>query len=155
MKRKMVDVNETIGEIGRLRGATTSRRQFCGLGLVLPTFGLPGPKNVRRKHVDTVLYRGPMRLAEDVVRLAQQSGVVKTTHRKLAVRISHGGIAYVLRVVGGRDYLGEIVRTERGEYRVHVWSIVDGPMPDVSAIIERKTANPPAAEASIRKDDDR
>lgn len=139
MKRKMIDTNKTLGELGRLRGATTSRRQFCGLGLVLPTFGLPGPKNIRRKHQDTVLYKGPMRLSEDVVRLAQQSPVLKTTHRKLAVRISHGGIAYVLRVVGGRDYLGEIIRTERGEYRVHVWSIVDGPMPDVAAIIQRKT----------------
>jgi hypothetical protein len=144
MKRKMVDANETLGEIGRLRGAVTSRRQFCGLGLVLPTFGLPGPKNIRRKHVDTVLYRGPMRLPAEVVETAYRNPVVKTTHRKLAVRISHGGIAYVLRVVGGRDYLGEIVRTERGEYRVHVWTIVDGPHEEVTTIIERKHVTPPA-----------
>ena len=138
-KQNEVDTNKTLGEIGRLRGATTSRRQFCGLGLVLPTFGLPGPKNIRRKHQDTLLYRGPMRLPAEVVEMAYRNPVVKTTHRKLAVKLIHQEIHYVLRVVGSRDYLGEIVRTQQGEYRVHVWTIVDGPMPEVAEIIERKT----------------
>lgn len=147
MTRKLVDTNKTLGELGRLKGAITSRRQFCGLGLVLPSFGLPGPRNVKRRHKDTVIYRGPMRLPEDVVRLANQSPVLRTTHRKLAVKVSHEDVSYVLRVVGGRDYLGEIVRTQDGDLRVHVWTIVDGPMPTVEEIIRRKVTGTDSAGA--------
>ena len=143
MKKTNVDPNQVIGEIGRLRGAVSSRRQFCGLGLVLPSFGLPGPNNIRRRHQDTLLYRGPMRLPEAVTQAAYQNPVVKTTHRKLAVKLIVDGVHYVLRVVGGRDYLGEIVRTEAGEYRVHVWTIVDGPHEEVATIISRKTDTDP------------
>jgi hypothetical protein len=139
MSRKQVDPNKVIGELGRLKASQVSRRQFCGLGLVTPAFGLPGPRNIRRRHQDTVIYRGPMRLPDEVVRLAYQQPVLKTTHSKMAVKVSHGNVSYVLRVVGGRDYLGEIVRTQDGILRVHVWTIVDGPMPTVEEIVARKT----------------
>lgn len=104
-----------------------SRRQFCGLGLVAPVAGFGGrrPKNRRAKHKDTRLYHGPIRVPEDVAEMAARGRVVKTTAAHLAVRVSHLGTVYLFRVVGGRDYLGEVVETQQGTIRVHLWAIVE------------------------------
>lgn len=123
----MVDPNKTIGQIGQLRGAMQpTRRQFVGLGLVAPLAGFGGqaPRNRRRHHKDTRLYHGPLRLPQEVMDKAKESQVYRTTSRKLAVRILHEDIVYLLRVVCGRDYIGEVVRTDSGTYRVHVWSAI-------------------------------
>jgi len=104
-----------------------TRRQFCGLGLVVPVAGFGGrrPKNRRAGHKDTRLYHGPIRLPVDVCEMASRSKVVKTSARHMAVRVSHLGTVYLFRVVGGRDYLGEVVETQGGTIRVHLWAIVE------------------------------
>ncbi len=147
MKKKkpdVVDTNKVIGEIGQLKGSLSSRRQFCGIGLVTPFFGLNGPRNIRRKHKDTKIYHGPLRVPDEVMKMVYENPVVKTTHRKLAVKVIHNNMTYLFRVVGSKDYLGEIVKTENDEYRVHVWSIVPGPMPEVIDIINRKKLESPS-----------
>lgn len=104
-----------------------SRRQFCGLGLVAPVAGFGGrrPKNRRAHHKDTRLYHGPIRVPVDVAEMASRGRVVQTTAHHMAVRVSHLGTVYLFRVVGGRDYLGEVVETQSGTIRVHLWAIVD------------------------------
>jgi len=104
-----------------------TRRQFCGLGLVAPVAGFGGkrPKNRRAGHRDTRLYHGPIRVPVDVCEMASRGRVVQTTARHMAVRVSHLGTVYLFRVVGGRDYLGEVVETQAGTIRVHLWAIVE------------------------------
>ena len=104
-----------------------SRRQFCGLGLVAPVAGFGGrrPKNRRAHHKDTRLYHGPIRVPVDVCEMASRGRVLKTTAHHMAVRVSHLGTVYLFRVVGGRDYLGEVVETQSGTIRVHLWAIVE------------------------------
>lgn len=104
------------------------RRHFVGVGSCLPFFGLRGPKNRARgkkEHAgDRRLYHGPLRIDRDVIETVYENPVVKTTHRKLCVKVSAGGIDYVFRVVGSTDYLGEIVQTDGGQIRIHVWKIL-------------------------------
>ena len=57
--------------------------------------------------------------------MASRGKVVQTTARHMAVRVSHLGTVYLFRAVGGRDYLGEVVETQAGTIRVHLWSIVE------------------------------
>jgi hypothetical protein len=104
-----------------------TRRQFCGIGLVAPVAGFGGrrPKNRRAHHKDTRLYHGPIRVPVDVAEMASRGRVVQTTAHHMAVRVSYLGTVYLFRVVGGRDYLGEVVETQSGTIRVHLWSIVD------------------------------
>jgi hypothetical protein len=104
-----------------------SRRQFCGFGLVAPVAGFGGrrPKNRRAHHKDTRLYHGPIRVPVDVCEMASRGRVVQTTASHMAVRVSHLGTVYLFRVVGGRDYLGEVVETQSGTIRVHLWAIVE------------------------------
>ena len=114
----------------------SNRRQFCGLGLIAPIFGLRGAKRNRRsKHRDTVLFHGAMSMPEEVLAAAYKSPVLRTTHRKLAVKVVHEGVVYLLRVVGGRDYVGEIVRTQAGFVRVHCWALATGAHRSVEEIM--------------------
>lgn len=115
-----------------------SRRQFCGMGMVAPIAHQKN-KNKRKHHNDTILYRGCMQLPEEVCTLAVQSDVYKTTCRKLAVRIKVKGVVYIMRVVCGKNYVGEIVRTEKGDIRVHVWEAVTKNSTSIETILGRLT----------------
>ena len=119
----------------------TTRRQFCGLGIITFASGLRGsPKNRRRgkkeHHNDKQLYHGPLRIDAEVTDIAYRSPLpVRTTHRKCAIKVSHDDTTYVFRVLGGQDYLGEIVETDRGKIRVHVWSLIEGPARSVEDLV--------------------
>ena len=126
-----------------------TRRQFCGMGLVAPVAGFGGkrPKNKRAKHKDAQLYHGPIRVPDVVMALASQGKCVKTTARHMAVRVSHEGTVYLFRVVGGRNYLGEVVQTQAGTLRVHLWSIVEAEGRPVTDFIGQAPLGVPDAQA--------
>lgn len=84
-------------------------------------------KNKHARHKDTILYRGGIELPEEVIRLAFQSPLYKTTYRKDAVRFKLDGITYLFReLVAGNKYKGELVRGELGNLRVHLHKAVYG-----------------------------
>jgi len=97
-----------------------------------------GRRKARKKHQDTRLYHGPIRLPESVVMLSGAADVYRTTCRHPAIRLSHAGIVYLWREWGlGRDYIGEVVRTAAGGYRVHLWRVTSRIGLDVQEIISR------------------
>lgn len=120
------------------RPADSSRRQFCGLGLAGFTFGFKDKAKSKRSHFqDTKLYHGPLMISQDVIDVAYRSPrAVRTTARKNAVKVYHDDIAYVFRVLGGQCYLGEIVQTQQGKIRVHVWGLIEGPVKTVQQILD-------------------
>lgn len=118
-----------------------ARREFMKLVVSSPMigFGKKGIRNKRRHHKHTQLYHGPMTLPEQVVKMAERNPYeVKTTHRHFAIKVSHENISYLFRTLGGHHYIGEIVQTQEGNIRVHVWSIAAGPFQTVQQIIDSK-----------------
>src|SRR4030042_6313084 len=69
-----------------------------------------------------------MRLPNRVLDIAATGRLCRTRDRHNVIRISDGGVVYLLRCFGRSEYLGEIVRAERGGgIRVHVWVLIDCP----------------------------
>lgn len=99
----------------------------------------PERKNRRSHHRDEVIYHGPITIPDEVIALLGTSTVYRTTCRHPALRVHHNSITYVLRTaLSGTDYVGEVVRTQAGAYRVHAWTVsLRGGKP-LGAIIPRE-----------------
>lgn len=58
-------------------------------------------------------------------RAAPRAPVWSALHRHVVVRLKHRGVVYVFReIAASTDYLGEVVRTQAGPMRVHVWRVL-------------------------------
>jgi len=87
-------------------------------------------RNRRVRHSDTRLYHGPIHLPDEVqVRLAA-APAYRTTHRHPALRLKYHGITIVSRTApaASGEYVGEIVRTQSGALRVHLFAAANRPL---------------------------
>lgn len=86
----------------------------------------PERKSQRKRHDGDKLYHGPLRIPAAVAERAAAGPAYKTTHYHPAIRIEHDGVVYLWRCapVGEGDYLGEVVRTPEGDYRVHLYRAI-------------------------------
>lgn len=98
--------------------------QFCGMGCVTP-IERAYRKNLRYHHRDVVLHTGSIHIPDEVMEKVSSETLYRSVHRHTVARVAHDGIVYVFRVVCGADYIGEVVRTESGAVRVHVWTAVE------------------------------
>jgi hypothetical protein len=106
-----------------------SRRDFFGSllsGGATVTNGLSGRKRGHDAATNAVLYRGPMRIPDDVRAAVEETPNIHRTRggkRKLAMRYSADGVVWLFRyaVPAHGAMVGEVVRTIEGKYRVHAW----------------------------------
>ena len=79
-----------------------------------------------KHHKDEQLYHGPLVVPQEVIdKIDRRYHIYRTTHGKVCARIKHKGIVYIFRTLSGRQYIGEVVRTQKGDIRVHLWSATD------------------------------
>ncbi len=104
----------------------TRRESFlAALGIGTPTERRER-KSHRARHAGDKLYHGPLRIPAAVTARAATGPIYKTTHYHPVIRIEHDGVVYLWRCapVGEGDYLGEVVRTPTGDYRVHLYRAI-------------------------------
>jgi hypothetical protein len=79
------------------------------------------------RHRDTRLYHGPIELPVAVIGGLDGAPVYRTTHRHSVLRLELDGVAYLFRrwTLGHHYYLGEVVRTQTGRLRVHLFRSTD------------------------------
>jgi hypothetical protein len=109
----------------------------------------PARKGARAHHQDTQVYHGPLTLPVEIVEALARAPVFRTTSKHPALRVQRDGITYLLRTApSGVDYVGEVIRTEAGPYRVHAWtvSLAGGrPVAEVIARDQERLAPPVSA----------
>lgn len=99
--------------------------------------------NRRKHHRDTRLYHGPIHIPEQVMEQANKGRVLQDTCRHLVLRVAWEGMVWVFRDFAGPSrpvLIGEIVRTAKGEHRVHLWQVVDRDGVDPFLVIDREKA---------------
>ena len=105
------------------------RRRFFGIGgvaLAGTAITWPTSRNRREKYQDEILYRGSIRVPEIVLTHALQGRFYRTTSRHEAIRFKLHGVTFLFRELSPTEvYAGEIVRTQGGQIRVHLWRIIE------------------------------
>lgn len=104
-----------------------TRRESFMAALGLAPIERPERKNSRARHTHDKLYHGPLRIPAEVAERSSQAPAYKTTHGHPVLRIEDkDGVVYLWRClpVGEGDYLGEVVRTPEGAYRVHLYRAI-------------------------------
>lgn len=97
----------------------------------------PANKGKREHHQDTRLFHGRITLPQEILDSLGRAPVVRTMCKHPALRTQRDGVTYLLRTaICGPHYVGEVVRTQAGAYRVHAWSVADCGRP-VAEVIER------------------
>lgn len=118
-----------------------NQERKASLSALVPERGLrerPTNRNRKAHHADVRLYHGAIQLEEPILDSLSRSHVFRTTHRKLTLRIQRDGITYLLRIAPqGADYVGEVVRTPEGAYRVHCWTVASHAGRPIAEILER------------------
>lgn len=85
----------------------------------------PQRRNARKHHRADVLYSGSMEIPESVIAHALQSPLYRTTHRHEVVRFKLHGITWLFREIASAvRYAGEVVRTDAGTLRVHLFRVL-------------------------------
>lgn len=97
-------------------------------------------KNRLKHHQDTQLFHGPIAVPDDMLARASTSPVYLTSGRKCVIRFQTlSGVTWIFReyTANHRVYVGEVVRTLKGQYRVHLWRAAKRAGVDPLAVIER------------------
>lgn len=100
--------------------------------------------NRRKHHRDERVFHGPLTIPLPVREAVDEAPVLQDTCRHLVVRVEVGDIVWVFRDFAGVDhttYIGEVVYTRKGKYRVHVWRAVDRDGADLIGLIDKHRLN--------------
>jgi hypothetical protein len=110
-------------------GGNMDRRKFLGVGglaLTGAAITWPTARNRREKHQDEVVHRGSITLPAEVIHHALAGQFYRTTSRHEAIRFKLHGVLFLLRELSpSLNYVGEIVRTQSGQTRVHLWKVIE------------------------------
>lgn len=131
--------------------AITRRQMMQSLasGVGAPLLERSERRNERKRHKDEIIVHGTIEVPEEVIRLALQGEFARTTHRHVVVRLKRRGVVWLFReLAASTHYLGEVVRTEAGPHRVHIFRALPPGTEPRWSIVET-TDDPPTAEVQV------
>ena len=124
----------------------TNRRQAV-------TISRHAHRNKRQHHKDVVLYHGVIELSDEALSVINTAPVYRTRDRHCVIRGKDAeGTVWLVKsyIENVTLYLGEIVLTQAGRYRVHLFHPATATAPDGSLVLAGKTLEKVKAEEEAK-----